>query len=219
MPPVSRETLLSLLPDAADPQQLQELHDILATVAVERGLIGPRETPRLWERHIANSAWVVLPSPGLVPLDARVADIGSGAGLPGLVWAVVRPDLDITLVEPLLRRSVFLQEAADRLELSDRVSVLRSRAEALHGRMTWDFVTARAVAPLDRLVGWTLPLLTPDGALLALKGDSAEDEIERAERTLERLQSGPARIVDCGGADAPDATRVIVVPRRSSQRG
>lgn len=219
MQSVSRETLLPLLPADADPGQLQELHDILATDAVEQGLIGPREAHRLWERHIANSAWVVLPAPGLVPLGARVADIGSGAGLPGLVWAVVRPDLNVTLVEPLLRRSRFLHSTVSRLDLASRVTVLRDRAENLSTRDSWDIVTARAVAPLDRLLGWTFPLVGPGGSLLALKGESAETEIESAERVLQRLKAGRPRVVPCGDSYTTTPTRVIVVPRRSSEKG
>lgn len=219
MQPVSRETLRPLLPAAADPEQLQALHDLLATTAVEQGLIGPRETDRLWDRHIANSAWVVLPAPGLVPHHASVADIGSGAGLPGLVWAVIRPDLRISLVEPLLRRATFLQQAVVALGLTDRVSVIRDRAEKLQGQRCWDIVTARAVAPLDRLLGWTYPLVGPQGALLALKGASAVEELERSQQVLRTLQAGAPQLVVCGEMYTASPTRVIVVPRRSPQKG
>src|SRR6476659_4017536 len=104
MPGVSRETVGSLLPDGANLDQLEAYHDLLAGAGVTQGLIGPRAASRLWDRHLGNSAWVVLPSPGLVPVGSSVADVGSGAGLPGIVWAIVRPDLNITLIEPLLRR-------------------------------------------------------------------------------------------------------------------
>ncbi len=154
---------------ALDPvalQRLAVLGELLATHGVERGLLGPREVPRLWERHLLNCA-VLEP---LIPADAAgLCDVGSGAGLPGLVLAALRPDLAVTVLEPLLRRTTFLTEAVDALGLT-RVEVLRGRAEDWAGRRTWPVVTARAVAPLDRLAGWCLPLLTPGGLLLALKG-------------------------------------------------
>ncbi len=198
---------------------MQSFHDLLADAGVARGLIGPREVPRLWDRHIGNSAWVVLPVPGLVPLGADVADVGAGAGLPGLVWAIVRPDLQVTLIEPLLRRATFLTEAVSALGLDERVAVVRDRAEHLAGRVSFDVVTARAVAPLDRLLGWTLPLLREDGRLLALKGQSAEDEIGAARRVLQRLGAGEPRVVECSNPAATLPTRVVAVPRRSMHQG
>jgi len=215
---VSRETLLHLLPAGVDPGQLLAYHDLLAGDGVEQGLIGPREAARLWDRHLANSAWVVLPAPGLVPIAASVADVGSGAGLPGLVWAIVRPDLQVTLIESLLRRAVFLENAVEMLGLQDRVVVLRDRAENLAGNHSWDVVTARAVAPLDRLLGWTVPLLRPDGVLLALKGDSAEREIAGAAAVVRRLGVGSPQILTCGVPEVP-ATRVVVVHRAPGQQG
>jgi 16S rRNA (guanine527-N7)-methyltransferase len=219
MAAVSRETFAPLLPPAADPDRLQAYHDLLAGAGVERGLIGPREVPRLWDRHLGNSAWVVLPAPGLVPVGAEVADVGSGAGLPGLVWAIVRPDLRVTLIEPLLRRATFLSEAAAELELGDRVAVVRDRAEHVAGERAFDVVTARAVAPLERLLGWTLPLLRDHGQLLALKGQSAEDEIVAARPAVGRLRAGQPRVVWCGYPGEPQATRVVVVPRRAAHQG
>jgi 16S rRNA (guanine527-N7)-methyltransferase len=146
---------------------------LLADDGVVRGLIGPREAPRLWERHLLNCA--VLAE--LIDEGADVADIGSGAGLPGLVLAVVRPDLRLTLVEPLLRRATFLQDAVDRLGL-DNVEVVRARAEELHGKREFSVVTSRAVAPLDRLLDWSMPLVRQGGCLLAMNGSSAAEEIE-----------------------------------------
>jgi 16S rRNA (guanine527-N7)-methyltransferase len=219
MAAVSRETIAPLLPPDADPERLLAYHDLLAGAGVDRGLIGPREVPRLWDRHLGNSAWVVLPQPGLVPVGAEVADVGSGAGLPGLVWAIVRPDLRVTLIEPLLRRATFLSEAVAELQLGDRVAVIRDRAEHLAGDRAFDVVTARAVAPLERLVGWTLPLLRDDGRLLALKGQSAEEEIVAAEHALALLRAGQPQVVWCGYPGVPQATRVIVVPRRASHQG
>ncbi|WP_228387655.1 MULTISPECIES: 16S rRNA (guanine(527)-N(7))-methyltransferase RsmG [unclassified Nocardioides] len=150
----------------------QRYADLLATEGVVRGLIGPREAPRLWDRHLLNCA--VLGE--WIPSDATVCDIGSGAGLPGLVLAIARPDLQITLVEPLLRRTTFLQEVVDELELT-HVRVFRGRADALHGAETFDVVTSRAVAPLGRLLGWSMPLVAPTGALVAMKGSSVHEEI------------------------------------------
>ena len=160
---------------------LQSYADLLATVGVERGLLGPREVPRLWSRHLLNSAVVADPEVGLVPSSAKVADVGSGAGLPGLVWALARPDLHVTLIEPLLRRATFLQEAVDALDLAPQVTVVRSRGEQATSLWAgFDVVTARAVAPLPKLLGWTVPLLRPGGRLLALKGQQASEELLEA---------------------------------------
>ncbi|MGZ6740456.1 MAG: 16S rRNA (guanine(527)-N(7))-methyltransferase RsmG [Nocardioides sp.] len=148
---------------------------LLATEGVVRGLIGPREAPRLWDRHLLNCAVLA----DLLPEGATVCDIGSGAGLPGLVLAIARPDLRITLVEPLLRRTTFLEEVVAELGL-DHVEVVRGRAEALHGVRDFDVVTSRAVAPLGRLLSWSMPLVAPTGALVAMKGSSIEDEVVEA---------------------------------------
>ena len=161
---------------ASDRLALAERYtELLATEGVLRGLIGPREAPRLWERHVLNSA--VLAE--AVPDGASVCDIGTGAGLPGLVLAIARPDLAVTLVEPLLRRTTFLDEVVAELELG-HVTVVRGRAEDLHGTATFDVVTSRAVAPLERLLGWSMPLVSPTGATVAMKGRSVHDEIAEA---------------------------------------
>ena len=155
--------------------------DLLATEGVTRGLIGPREVPRLWSRHIMNSA-AVLPR---VPSGATVADVGTGAGLPGLVWAIARPDLTVSLIEPLLRRTRFLDEAVTQLGL-DNVTVVRARAEEV--KETFDVVTSRAVANLDKLGRWCMPLVRkPGGVMLALKGQSAAEEVQVATATLHRI--------------------------------
>jgi 16S rRNA (guanine527-N7)-methyltransferase len=154
---------------------------LLATDGVVRGLIGPREAPRLWDRHLVNCALLET----VIPEGATVCDIGSGAGLPGLVLAIARADLQVTLVEPLLRRTTFLEEAVVTLGLTN-VEVVRGRAEALHGERTFDVVTSRAVAPLERLIGWSMPLVAPTGALVAMKGSSVPSEIEAAAGTLLR---------------------------------
>jgi 16S rRNA (guanine527-N7)-methyltransferase len=152
--------------------------DILAGRGVEWGLIGPREGGRLWERHIMNSVAVS----DLIPDGASLVDVGSGAGLPGIPLAILRPDLRVTLLEPLLRRSRFLTEAVDELGIGHRVKVRRSRAEDHHE--TYDAVVARALAPLERLVTWCAPLRSSDGLILAIKGSSAAAEVEAAAHTL-----------------------------------
>lgn len=156
--------------------------ELLATEGVLRGLIGPREAPRLWDRHLLNCA--VLGE--LIGQGSSVCDIGSGAGLPGIVLAIARPDLTVTLVEPLLRRTKFLDEVVADLGLSN-VEVVRGRADALHGSRTFDVVTSRAVAPLSRLLEWSMPLVAPTGALVAMKGSSVDEEIVAAEPVLRRL--------------------------------
>ena len=152
--------------------------DILADAGVVRGLIGRREADRLWDRHILNSIAVT----SLVAREATVVDVGSGAGLPGIPLAVLRPDLRVTLLEPLLRRVNFLNETVEALGLADRVTVVRGRAE--EHRERYDVVLARAVAPLVKLVPWCAPLRSPTGMILALKGRSVADELSAAEPML-----------------------------------
>lgn len=161
---------------ASDRLPLAERYaEALATEGVLRGLIGPREAPRLWERHLLNCALMA----DHVPPGASVADLGSGAGLPGIVLAIARPDLRVTLVEPLLRRTTFLEAVVEELAL-DQVEVVRGRAEALHGSRRFSIVTSRALAPLDRLLDWSMPLVEPKGALLAMKGSSVQAELAAA---------------------------------------
>jgi 16S rRNA (guanine527-N7)-methyltransferase len=201
-------------------EPLVDFASLLAGAGVARGLIGPREVPRLWERHLLNCAVVAAPEAGLIPTGCRVADVGSGAGLPGLVWAIVRPDLRVVLIEPLLRRSDFLNEAVAALDLSDRVTVLRVRGEDVTRSADWrpvDVVTARAVAPLDRLIGWTAPLLAEGGRLLALKGSAARAEL--AESTAVAAAAGlvDLSIVEVGAGVVDPATTIIVGTRRTAQ--
>jgi 16S rRNA (guanine527-N7)-methyltransferase len=186
--------------------------ELLATDGVVRGLIGPRETGRLWSRHVANCA--VLEE--LVPPGSQVADVGSGAGLPGIPLALVRPDVRVTLVEPLLRRTTFLTEAVEALELTDRVQVLRGRAEEVH--LEVDVVTARAVAPLERLAGWTLPHTRTGGTLLALKGEGAAQEVADSHSALERLGGGNAEVLTCGVGLVDPPTTVVRVVRLTAGR-
>jgi 16S rRNA (guanine527-N7)-methyltransferase len=187
--------------------------ELLATAGVERGLIGPRETPRLWERHLLNS--VAISS--AIPVDVTVADLGSGAGLPGLVLAIARPDLRVTLVEPLQRRTTFLDEVVAELGL-ERVRVVRGRAEELHGRERFDVVTARALAPLSRLLGWAMPLVAPGGELLAMKGASAEEELAAAAKVLRKLGCGPAEVALVTGPDGVSTATLVRVARDSASR-
>ena len=182
----------------------EDYADLLATDGVVRGLIGPREVPRLWDRHLMNSA-VVAPR---LPEGASVADVGTGAGLPGLVWAIARPDIHMTLIEPLLRRTSFLEEVVDRLALAN-VEVLRSRADDVSA--TYDIVTARAVAALDKLGRWCMPLVRPGGTLLAMKGQSAQDEIKAATATLHRLGATSIVVTTYENGDVP--TTVVEVTK------
>jgi 16S rRNA (guanine527-N7)-methyltransferase len=188
--------------------------DILASKGVAYGLLGPREASRIWERHILNSAALG----GLIQPDSTVIDVGSGAGLPGIPLTFLRPDLRVTLLEPLLRRYTFLVEVVNELQLTARVTVVRARAEDHAGR--YDIVVARAVAPLDRLIGWCDPLRRSGGVILALKGRNATAEIHQAAEVLSQHRlaaelvtpradprSEPAsvvRITDSGTCRAPD---------------
>lgn len=212
-PPSAKEFFGDALP------RITAYAQMLATDGVIRGLIGPREVPRLWERHLLNCAVIAeLLGPGLAVVDA-----GSGAGLPGIVLAIVRPDLRVTLVEPLARRIAFLEECRDALELTT-VAILRGRAEepaTVSGAGGADVVTARAVAPLERLTRWCLPLVRNGGRLLAVKGESAADEVARSRPLLERLGAEAVTVRRCGvGVVDPPATVVEVVRRaRSTTKG
>lgn len=179
--------------------------ELLATKGIEWGLIGPREVDRIWERHVLNSVAVGA----AIEADASVVDVGSGAGLPGIPLALARPDLRVTLLEPLLRRATFLAEVVDELGLGDRVTVVRGRAVAaadkdpLGHHRTYDVVTSRAVAPLPRLLEWCVPLLSPRGRLVALKGSSAEAEVVEAAAAFRRrgLRAEVRAVVTHPGAD------------------
>lgn len=163
-------------------EQIKQYVDILLYRGIEWGLIGPREGDRLWERHILNS---IAAEPLFAP-GATVVDVGSGAGLPGIPLAIRRPDLTITLLESLLRRVNFLELAVAELGLTDRVRVVRGRAE--EHRERYDVVTARAVATLPRLVSWCAPLMKPAGTLIALKGSTAPDELTDAADALRKAR-------------------------------
>jgi 16S rRNA (guanine527-N7)-methyltransferase len=188
--------------------------ELLRTEGVERGLIGPRETERVWERHILNCAAIAE----LVPEGSHMADIGSGAGLPGIPLAIVRPDLRVVLIEPLLRRASFLTEVVERLRLSG-VVVVRGRAEDLAVKREFanlDAVASRAVATLDKVSRWSLPLLRYGGEMLAMKGDRAVSEIDEYRPAMMALGASDIRTVKCGTSYLnPPAT--VVVARRNRQ--
>jgi len=187
--------------------------ELLATAGVQRGLIGPREAPRLWERHVLNCLAVAE----AVADDSTLADLGSGAGLPGLVLAIGRPDLRVTLVEPLQRRTIFLDEVVEELGL-EQVRVVRGRAEELHGVERFDVVTARALAPLSRLLGWAMPLVAPTGVLLAMKGSSAAREIEEAGPVLRRLQCATPVLEELRAEDGESTATVVRVAHADPTR-
>lgn len=180
--------------------------DLLAVDGTLRGLIGPREVPRLWQRHLINCALVA----DLIAEDATVCDVGTGAGLPGLVLAIRRPDLRVILVEPLLRRTTFLQEAVDALAL-DNVVVTRARAEELHAKATFDVVTSRAVAPMDRLVAWCLPLVRSGGEMLAMKGSTVQAELDSAAEAIRAGGGVVDGIVELGHGLVDPPVRVVRV--------
>ncbi len=192
----------------------EQYAQFLATAGVERGLIGPREADRIWDRHILNSAAIGE----LIDNGIRVADVGSGAGLPGIPLAIARPDLTVVLIEPLLRRATFLSEVIAMLGLST-VTVVRGRAEEPGVRKEhgdFDAVTSRAVAALDKLSKWSIPLLRPGGVMVALKGDRAEAELDEYRRVMTSLGVSEARVMKCGESYLnPPAT--VVVARRGNR--
>ena len=201
---VARDQAAALL--HGNDEQMKRYVDIVTSVGVARGLLGPREPARIWSRHILNCAALC----GLLPQGAEIIDIGSGAGLPGLVVAIARPDLRITLLEPMLRRTTFLGEVVEELGLSGRVTVTRGRAEDCTD--AHEIVTARAVARLPRLLAWTAHLIAPGGRLLAFKGDSARDEIDEAAPLL-RASGLVADVVPVRAHPDAEATNVVTVAR------
>lgn len=178
----------------------------LATSGIERGLIGPREVPRLWERHVLNCAVVQE----LIEQGATVADVGSGAGLPGLCLAIARPDLSLTLIEPLERRVIWLTEVVEDLGL-ENVDIMRSRAEQAVGYVEADYVTARAVSALVGLLDITLPILRGTGQLLALKGRTATEEIIKAKKKLNKYGARKTEILLAGENLLEEPTTVVRV--------
>lgn len=177
----------------------------LASSGIERGLLGPREIPRLWGRHVLNCAALAE----VVPEGALVADVGSGAGLPGVALALARPDLMLLLIEPLDRRCQWLEEVVEDLGLSERVHVIRARAEQVVEEIDADVVTARAVTALKSLIPLTLPLVHGKGELIALKGRSAAEEIEKAQKIIRKYKGHDVR-VDTVGEDFLEEPSTVV---------
>jgi len=189
---------------------------ILTDSGVSHGLIGPREVPRLWERHVLNCA-VIHPA---IPANQMVIDVGSGAGLPGIALAIARPDLELHLIEPMLRRTNWLSMAVDELGLTN-VVVHRGRAEEFWGILRAPVVTARAVARLSELAAWCLPLLLPGGSLLAIKGLSVSEEVETDRAALRRLGAIDEIIESFGSGIVDQETTVlrVVQGNRPAQHG
>ena len=181
---------------------------LLSTGGIERGLIGPREADRLWERHLLNCAVIGE----LVPTAARVLDVGSGAGLPGIPLAIARPDLQVELVEPMLRRTSWLEETVAALGMADTVVVTRGKAAVIGPRQV-DVVTARAVAPLERLLPMCMPLLRPGGVLLALKGEQAQVEVDAVHRQASKWRVSSMDVARCGRGVLAEETTVVVARR------
>lgn len=178
----------------------------LATSGIERGLLGPREVPRLWTRHVLNCAVVA----DLIDRSVTVCDVGSGAGLPGIALAIARPDLSLVLVEPLERRVIWLDEVVQDLGLKN-VVVHRARAEQVVDQIDADVVTARAVSALGGLMQLTIPLLHGRGEVLAIKGRSAAEEIAKAAKVIRRLGGSPAEVVTAGAGTLEEPTTVVRV--------
>lgn len=183
-------------------------HSMLLDEGVLRGLVGPREVSRLWGRHLLNSAAVVP----FLPERGRIVDLGSGAGLPGVVVAAMRPQCEVVLLEPMERRTDWLTEVAERLGL-DNVVVERNRAQDVHGRLIADAVTARAVASLDKLYRMALPMLRAGGVLVALKGEKAEQEVQDAKSIGKKWGAGVAQVVVAPTIAGVEPTRVVRVVR------
>lgn len=208
MPPESSP--VEVVPDAA-PEVFGEswpralaFAELLVAEGELRGLIGPRELPRLWTRHLLNSAAVT----SFVPSGARFADVGSGAGFPGVVVALMRPDVDVHLIEPMERRTTWLSDVARELAL-DNVTVVRARAEELHGVETFSVVSARAVAALTKLIPWVAPLIAPGGRLVALKGERATSEIAEAQKALRKFGLSGATVHEVAVAGSDEPTRIV----------
>jgi 16S rRNA (guanine527-N7)-methyltransferase len=197
-PPAAREIFGPVLPLA------ERYAHLLAGPGVERGLLGPAEAARVWDRHLLNCAVVAE----LVPAPCSLVDLGSGAGLPGIVLAMLLPDVDVTLLEPVARRAAFLEDCVSDLGLGNAV-MRRGRAEDMAGQITADVVIARAVAPMDRLAGMAAGLARPGGLVLAIKGAGAADEVLRAQPVLRQLGASDLQIVQVGGGKADPAATVV----------
>lgn len=171
--------------------QLSKFADIMAQDGVRLGLIGPREVERIWDRHILNCAALTQ----LIQDGQSIIDIGSGAGLPGIVLAILKPNSKVILIEPMQRRTDFLTQVKADLGLTN-VEIIRGRAEGQ--KVTAQIVTSRAVAPLDKLLAWSWPLVVKGGKVLAIKGEKAQEELENAQKGISFLKDSPATITTCG---------------------
>ncbi|WP_241153022.1 16S rRNA (guanine(527)-N(7))-methyltransferase RsmG [Neoactinobaculum massilliense] len=187
-------------------QRLLTFGRMLEEQGNERGLIGPRELERLWSRHILNSAAPIE----WIPRDAKVGDVGSGAGFPGVVIAILRPDAEVTLIESMERRTEWLREVRKELKLKN-LKIRQTRAEDLRGHFLADVVTARAVANLKKLLPWVMPLLRPGGSLLALKGKRAGEEIDAAGNQLRAYKAAWADVYPVMPFGTDEETFVVEV--------
>lgn len=201
--PLSGDPRLPDFFDTAWPKVLA-FDELLRREGVVRGLLGPRELGRLWERHLLNSATVAQ----FLPRSGRVVDLGSGAGLPGVVVAAMRPDLEVVLLEPMLRRTEWLAEVVGTVGLAN-ARVLRGRAQEVAAEVSADAVTCRAVASLDKLMSWSAPLLRTGGSLVALKGERAQEEVNEASTIAKRLGFAPAKVHLAATIEGIDETRVV----------
>ncbi|OZG66141.1 16S rRNA methyltransferase [Bifidobacterium hapali] len=212
--------LAAVLGDALP--QLEVFHGKLMREGEPRGLIGPRDVPIVWERHILNSA-AIVPFVQQATEHERfktVADIGSGGGFPGLVAAACLPDHRFTLIEPMERRVEWLNECVDEMDLQN-VTVVRARSEEVitqmrksSGMHPFAVVTCRAVAPMTKLAGWTLPLLKSHGRLIALKGRSAQAEIDKAAKEITKRGGVNPRVVEAAVGPDLEPTHVVLVDHR-----
>jgi 16S rRNA (guanine527-N7)-methyltransferase len=185
---------------------------LLAGVGTEQGVVGPGEAARIWDRHVLNCGVIAR----LIPVTCSLVDLGSGAGLPGIVLAILRPASQVTLLEPMARRAGFLQECVTSLGLAN-VEVLRGRAEELAGKLAADVVTSRAVAPLEKLAGLSAGLARPGGRVLAMKGSSAAAELARAGPVLARLGVGDARVVTAASSSGTITATLVTFTTTSSR--
>ncbi len=193
--------------------QIQAYAQRLESEGELRGLIGPREVPRIWDRHILNSAAVVP----FLPVRGLIADVGSGAGLPGIVVAALRPESTVYLIEPMERRCAWLTEIARDLGLAN-IEVKRGRAEEFHGAFECDAVTSRAVASLDKLVRMSMPLVRPGGEMIVLKGRSVANEVDPARKVIRKFKGSEPEIIDAPTIHGVESTTVVRIVRQTGSR-
>ena len=192
--------------------QAEQYAALLTGIGAERGIVGPGEAARVWDRHVLNCGVIAR----LIPVTCSVVDLGSGAGLPGIVLAMLRPESRVTLLEPMARRAAFLQECVTALSLAN-VDVVRGRAEEFAGKLAADVVTSRAVAPLEKLAGLSAGLARPGGRVMAMKGSSAAAELARALPVLARLGVGDARVVTAASASGAITATLVTFTTASSR--